>query len=96
VSTNPAVTSPASTAAPPTPSAAQPATGPALQAGLFSREANALDLAEGLRAAGFSPRIGRRNVNGKEFYVVNLPPGDDINKTIRELAAAGFDSFPVF
>jgi hypothetical protein len=86
-------------AAPPTPPAARPvaaAPGPVLQAGLFSREANAIELAERLRAAGFSPRIDRRDVNGREFHAVNLPPGEDINKTIRELSGAGFDSFPVF
>jgi hypothetical protein len=77
-------------------SAGQPAPGTALQAGLFSREANALELAERLRKAGFSPQIGQRTVNGREYYAVTLSPGGDINKTIRELGSAGFDSFPVF
>jgi hypothetical protein len=77
-------------------SAGEPAAGPVLQAGLFSSEANALELAERLRRAGFSPRIGRRAVKGREYYAVTLPPGGDINKTIRELAGAGFESFPVF
>jgi tetratricopeptide (TPR) repeat protein len=81
---------------PPAASAGEPAPGPALQAGLFSVEANALELAERLRAAGFSPQIGRRAVNGREYYTVNVSPGGDINKTIRELAGAGFESFPVF
>jgi tetratricopeptide (TPR) repeat protein len=66
-----------------------------LQAGLFSGEANAAALVERLRAAGFSPLVGRRVVNGSEYYTVNVLPGGDINKTIRELKAAGFDSFPV-
>jgi hypothetical protein len=80
----------------PTASAGQPAAGPALQAGLFSVEANAFELAERLRKAGFEPQINRRAVNGREYYAVNVSPGGDINKTIRELGGAGFDSFPVF
>jgi hypothetical protein len=78
------------------PDAGQPVPGPVLQAGLFSVEANALELAERLRAAGFSPRIDRRVVGGREYYAVNVSFAGDINKTIRELAGAGFESFPVF
>ncbi|MDR1635875.1 MAG: SPOR domain-containing protein, partial [Treponema sp.] len=55
--------------------AGEPAAGAVLQAGLFSREANALELAERLRQAGFKPQIGRRTVNGREYYAVNLSPG---------------------
>jgi hypothetical protein len=72
------------------------AAGPLLQAGLFSVETNALELAERLRLAGFSPQIGRRTVNGRDYYTVNVSFNEDINKTIRELAGAGFESFPVF
>jgi hypothetical protein len=77
-------------------SAGEPGAGPVLQAGLFSSEANALELAERLRRAGFNPQIGRRTVKGKEYYTVNVSFDGDINKTIRELAGAGFESFPVF
>jgi hypothetical protein len=64
-----------------------------LQTGLFSRETNALNLLERLRAAGFSALTGRRP--GGDYTVVYVTPGPDINKTIRDLRAAGFDSFPV-
>jgi tetratricopeptide (TPR) repeat protein len=77
-------------------SAGEPGAGPVLQAGLFSSEANALELAERLRRAGFNPQIGRRTVKGREYYTVNVSFDGDINKTIRELAGAGFESFPVF
>jgi hypothetical protein len=66
-----------------------------LQAGLFSQEANALNLLERLRAAGFSVRTGRQTRSGGDYTVVYVTPGPDINKTIRDLRAAGFDSFPV-
>jgi hypothetical protein len=63
-----------------------------LQAGLFSRESNARNLLERLRAAGFSALTGSRA--GGDYPVVYVAPGPDINKTIRDLKAAGFDSFP--
>jgi hypothetical protein len=68
----------------------------ALQTGLFSREANARAQSERLGAAGFSPAILRRAVNGAEYWAVTVPPGADINRTILELKNAGFESFPVF
>jgi hypothetical protein len=66
-----------------------------LQAGLFSREANARALLERLRAAGFSALSGRQTRAGADYTVVYVRPGPDINRSIRELKAAGFDSFPV-
>jgi cell division septation protein DedD len=66
-----------------------------LQAGLFSREANALNLLEKLRAAGFSALTGRQARSGGDYTAVYVRPGQDINRTIRDLRAAGFDSFPV-
>jgi hypothetical protein len=63
-----------------------------LQAGLFSRESNARNLMERLQAAGFSALTGRRA--GGDYTAVYVAPGPDINKTIRDLKAAGFDSFP--
>jgi hypothetical protein len=64
-----------------------------LQTGLFSREANARVLLEKLRGAGFSALTERRA--GGNFIAVYVRPGPDINKSIRDLKAAGFDSFPV-
>jgi hypothetical protein len=66
-----------------------------LQAGLFSRESNARNLIERLRTAGFSALTGRQTRAGGDYTVVYVAPGPDINKTIRDLKAAGFDSFPV-
>jgi hypothetical protein len=66
-----------------------------LQAGIYSREANARNLLEKLRAAGFSARMDRQVRAGREYIVVYVAPGPDINRTIRDLEAAGFDSFPV-
>jgi hypothetical protein len=66
-----------------------------LQTGLFSREANALGLAERLREAGFPALTGRQRRSGEDYTAVYVRPGPDLNKSIRELRAAGFDSFPV-
>jgi hypothetical protein len=68
----------------------------ALQTGLFSRDANAQAHSERLKSAGFSSAVSRRMVNGAEYWVVTVPPGQDVNKTIMELKNAGFESFPVF
>jgi hypothetical protein len=48
-----------------------------------------------LTKAGFSPSMDRRNSNGREFWAVTVPAGQDVNRTIRELRAAGFDAFPL-
>jgi cell division septation protein DedD len=66
-----------------------------LQAGLFSREANARALLEKLRAAGFPALSGRQERAGGDYTAVYVRPGPDINQSIRDLKAAGFDSFPV-
>jgi hypothetical protein len=67
-----------------------------LQAGLYGREENALSMAEGLKKAGFDARLRRRTVNGTGYWAVAVPPGPDMNGTIRALKEAGFDSFPVY
>jgi hypothetical protein len=67
-----------------------------LQTGLFSREENALSMAERLRRAGFSPLLSRREVNGSSFFVVGVAPGGDTNNMILRLKDAGFEAFPVF
>jgi hypothetical protein len=67
-----------------------------LQTGLFSREENAQAHARRLNAAGFSPQIRIRNINGVEHWAVTVPAGTDMNQTIMELKTAGFESFPVF
>jgi tetratricopeptide (TPR) repeat protein len=66
-----------------------------LQTGVYSMEENAHVQASGLRQAGFSPSIEKRLVNNSEMWAVTVPSGTDQNSTIRELKAAGFDSFPL-
>ncbi|MDR0497300.1 MAG: SPOR domain-containing protein [Treponema sp.] len=66
-----------------------------LQTGLFGREENAQALSERLRRAGFANQIVKRQVNGSDFWAVNVPAGNDMNATIKKLKDAGFDSFPV-
>jgi tetratricopeptide (TPR) repeat protein len=63
-----------------------------LQTGIYSREENANAQVAGLRQAGFSPSIEKR---GNEMWAVTVPSGPDQSRTIRELKAAGFDSFPL-
>jgi tetratricopeptide (TPR) repeat protein len=72
------------------------ASGAFLQAGLYSREDNALAMVEGLKKAGFDAGLRRRTVNGAARWAVSVPPGEDMNGTIRRLKEAGFDSFPVY
>jgi cell division septation protein DedD len=67
-----------------------------LQTGLFSREENAGTMAARLRAAGFTPVLRRREVNGNSFYVVGVAPGNAINEMILRLKDAGFEAFPVY
>jgi hypothetical protein len=85
---------PASAAVPAAPPAAD-ASGPFLQTGLYGKEENAAAMAERLRKAGFDTRLRYRTVNGTGYWAVFVPPGADMNKTIRTLKEAGFDSFPV-
>jgi tetratricopeptide (TPR) repeat protein len=63
-----------------------------LQTGVFGKEDNANAQAAGLKNAGFSPSIEKR---ANEMWAVTVPSGADQNRTIRELKAAGFDSFPI-
>jgi hypothetical protein len=76
-------------------SSAAGAPGVFLQAGLYGKEENALSMAERLKTAGFDAGIRRRTVNGTGYWAVSVPPGPDMNRTIRTLREAGFDSFPV-
>jgi cell division protein FtsN len=71
---------------------ANTSSGVKLQTGVFGKEDNANAQAAGLRQAGFSPSIEKRN---NEMWAVTVPSGTDQNRTIRELKAAGFDSFPI-
>jgi hypothetical protein len=87
---NPAVSSSVSS------SSAVGGTATLLQTGLFGREENAKGQADRLRTAGFTPSIKTRQVNGSEYWMVGVPPGQDINQTILRLKDAGFESFPVF
>ena len=66
-----------------------------LQTGIFSREANAQIQVTALRQAGFSPSVEQRMVNGAQMWAVTVSSGADQNRTISELRAAGFESFPL-
>ena len=66
-----------------------------LQTGIFSREANAQAQVTALRQAGFSPSVEQRTVNGTAMWAVTVSSGADQNRTISELRAAGFESFPL-
>jgi tetratricopeptide (TPR) repeat protein len=66
-----------------------------LQTGIFSREENARALLERLRGAGFQAGSLRQDRPDGNYTLVYVVPGPDINAGIRELRAAGFDSFPV-
>ena len=62
-----------------------------LQTGLYSRQVNAQTQIENLRKAGFSPILEQRG----EMWAVIVPAEQDVNRFIRELRDAGFESFPV-
>ena len=89
---------PAPQAHSPAPVVSQPAQAPVspfvLQTGLFSREENALALAERLKKTGFEPQINKRQVNGNDRWAVYVPGGMDMNAEIKKLKDAGFESFP--
>ncbi|GHU69402.1 hypothetical protein FACS189450_02240 [Spirochaetia bacterium] len=72
------------------------ANGTVLQTGLFGRETNAQAMADRLRAAGFTPIISPRSVNGADYWAVSVPAGPDMDATILQLKNAGVESFPVF
>jgi len=99
VTSPPAIASPPVVTAPPATQAGTPYSAqsqrPALQTGLFGREANARAMADRLARAGFQASVSRRNVNGSAFWAVTVPGGNDMNATIQRLRAAGFESFPV-
>jgi cell division septation protein DedD len=80
----------AASASAPAPAAPAPA-GVRLQTGIYSQQANARAQAENLRKAGFTPAIETRN----DKWAVTVPAGADTNKTIADLKAAGFESFPI-
>jgi DedD protein len=87
--------------APPLPAAAPapsaPRTGRAfLQTGRFSREENARTQAARLKSAGFAAELTRRRAAGADYWVVTVPPGEDMSRTGFLLRDAGFESFPVF
>jgi hypothetical protein len=90
------VPAPQSTAAPASAAPAGTQSSAVLQTGLFRQEANAKALADRLTRAGFSPSITLRQVNGAAYFVVSVPPGDNINASLRSLKDAGFDAFPVY
>jgi len=69
--------------------------GRVLQTGLFSREENALVLAERLKKAGFEPQIVKRQLSGDDRWAVCVPGGSDLNAEIKKLKDAGFESFPI-
>ncbi|MDR2942174.1 MAG: SPOR domain-containing protein [Treponema sp.] len=62
-----------------------------LQTGVYSQQVNADKQMDNLKKAGFSPILEQRN----EKWAVVVPAGADTNRTIAELRAAGFESFPV-
>jgi hypothetical protein len=69
----------------------------ALQTGLFGREENAKLMADRLKTAGFDAAIDKRTINdGGIYWVVTVPLGVDVNRTMARLKDKGFDSFPVF
>jgi len=63
-----------------------------LQTGIFSQQTNAQYQAERLRQAGFNPVIEQRV---SSMWAVTVPAGANENRTIQDLRAAGFESFPV-
>ena len=72
-----------------------PANAVRLQAGVFSRQANAQSHMANLRQAGFTSSIEHRVVNNNEMWAVIVLAGADTNRTIRELRDAGFEAFPL-
>ncbi|MDR0557777.1 MAG: SPOR domain-containing protein [Treponema sp.] len=66
-----------------------------LQTGMFSVKKNAADLAKKLTVAGFESEIGKKTVNGRTYWVVLTPGGENTAMSLARLKAAGFDAFPV-
>lgn len=82
-------------AAPATPSPQEKKSAGKLQTGLFRQLANAQAQIDSLKKAGFSSSLERRIVNGNEMWAVTVFAGFDINKSISDLRAVGFESFLV-
>jgi tetratricopeptide (TPR) repeat protein len=69
----------------------------ALQTGLFGKEENAKSMVDRLKSVGFEAVMSRRTADdGGAYWVVTVPSGTDINRTISLLRDKGFESFPVF
>jgi hypothetical protein len=66
-----------------------------LQTGLFGKEANAMAMADRLKAEGFDAAIAQRVVKGASYWVVTVRSGADMQKTMARLQEKGFESFPV-
>jgi hypothetical protein len=62
-----------------------------LQTGLYSIHANAQAQMENLKKAGFPPTLEQRG----DKWAVTVPAAADMNRAIKELKDAGFDSFPI-
>jgi hypothetical protein len=68
---------------------------PALQTGLFSREANAQAQVAALSRAGFNAVIAPRIIDNIQHWAVRVPAGSDHTQMMQALRRAGFDSFLV-
>ncbi|MCL2276864.1 MAG: SPOR domain-containing protein [Treponema sp.] len=66
-----------------------------LQTGIFSQRTNAQNQADRLIQAGFNPLIEQRVLSGGAMWAVTVPAGENENRAIQELRAAGFESFPI-
>jgi len=66
-----------------------------LQTGIFSQQVNAQNQADRLRQAGFTPAIEQRVSGSGAMWAVTVPSGASENRTIQNLRAAGFESFPL-
>ena len=64
-----------------------------IQAGAFSEQSNALNLAQRLTAYG-SPSISQTSVNGQPFWRVRLGPLRDVTEADAVLTALIYDGFP--
>ncbi|MDR2481767.1 MAG: SPOR domain-containing protein [Spirochaetaceae bacterium] len=69
---------------------------PVLQTGVFNSQINAMAHADRLRKAGFDADVIRRRIKETEYWLVTVPAGADLNKTIISLKDAGFSAFPLY
>ena len=79
----------------PTPTTPTPSSYVRLQTGIYSQQANANAQANRLRQAGFIPTIEERIIGENQMWAVTVPPGADINGTLKELQEKGFEAFPL-